>query len=146
MDTPTIRAAISADPALRALVPDTNAIAARLSAGRVRFKPTLVGVGSVLSALGLEVGGALCDVLQATPAYRHVWPLLRDHNLRIDDPQVRAGLQMLVGMQLSPTVKFSLAHAEALLALGQEPDPVDELAVRRAVYLDDGTIFWGAAP
>lgn len=143
MDTATIRAAISADPALRALVPDTHAIAARLSVGRVRFKPTLVGVGSVLSVLGLEVGSALCDVLQSTPAYRHVWPLLRDHNLRIDDPQVRAGLQMLVGMQLSPTVKFGIAHAEALLALGQEPDPVDELAVRRAVYLDDGTIFWG---
>ena len=53
MTADEIRAAIAADPALQALVPDTQAIAAALSVGRTRYVETQIGVGTIIEVLGL---------------------------------------------------------------------------------------------
>ena len=141
MDTATIRAAISADPALRALVPDTVALAAALSRGRTKLAPRYVGIGTVLSVLGLGVGNAFLDFVQATPAFRHVWPLLVSAHLSVDDPLVGTSLRSLVGVTLAPGIVFEAAHVEALLAIARVPDPVDEYSVRVALFADDGKLL-----
>ncbi len=63
-----IRAAIAADPALQALVPDTQAIAAALSAGRTRYAETNIGVGTIIEVLGLSVANPVLDAIYASLA------------------------------------------------------------------------------
>lgn len=129
-----IRAAIVADPALQALVPDTTAIATQLSAGRVRYEPTEIGVGTIIEALGLATANAVLDVIYSAPDYRHVKPLLDQSRLRLDSPFVRAALQEMVpGLLTQP-------QCDALLSRAQVPDPVSEFAVRLAIYNDDGSM------
>ncbi|KAI5914619.1 hypothetical protein [Thauera sp. 2A1] len=130
-----IRAAIGADPALQALVPDTVALAAALSEGRKRWKPTEIGVGTIIEVLGLAAANPVLDALYASPDYRHVKPLLEQGRLRLD-VVAQAGL-------LEPLVAGGLltqAQLDALVARAKEPAPVAEYDVRVAIYADDGSL------
>lgn len=130
-----IRAAIAADPALQALVPDTQAIADALSQGRTRWKRTDIGVGTIIEVLGLAAANPVLDALYASPDYRHVKPLLEQGRLRLD-VVAQAGM-------LHPLVTGGLltqAQLDALIARAKEADPVDEYQVRVAIHYNaDGT-------
>lgn len=130
-----IKAAISADAALQALADarDVDALVAALSTGRTRIVRVDAGNGTVLEALGLSVGNALLDVLYSAPQFRHVKPLLEQGRLRLDAPLVRATVQAMVGQQIASSITFEQAHADALLSLAVEPDPVSADAVWIAI-------------
>lgn len=130
-----IRAAIAADPALQALVPDTQAIAAALSVGRTRWKHTEIGVGTIIEVLGLAAANPVIDALYASPDYRHIKPLLDQGRLRLDVVAQAGMLQPLVTGEL-----LTQAQLDALIARAKEPAPVDEYAVRVAIYNDDGSL------
>ena len=135
MMTPAeIRTAILASPALVDLLPDSQAIADAMSAGRTRPNNVEIGNGLILATIGLASGNALLDALSATPDFRYVKPLLEQGRLVVSSP--------LVGVALAGMVAASVitqAEADALIALGREPDPVSEFDVRRAIWNDDGT-------
>lgn len=128
-----IRAAISADPALQALVPDTQAIADALSVGRTRYVETRIGVGTIIEVLGLATANAVLDVIYSAPSYRHVKPLLDRGRLRLDLPFVRGALQAMVPALLTQEQR------DELVARSAAPDPVSEFDVRVAIYNDDGS-------
>lgn len=130
-----IRAAISADPALQVLVPDTQAIADALSAGRTRWKHTEIGVGTIIEVLGLAAANPVLDALYASPDYRHVKPLLDQGRLRLDTVAQAGMLQPLVTGGL-----LTQAQLDALIARAKEPAPVAEYDVRVAIYNDDGSL------
>lgn len=130
-----IRAAIAADPALQALVPDTQAIAAALSVGRTRYVETQIGVGTIIEVLGLAAANPVLDALYASPDYRHIKPLLDQGRLRLDAVAQAGMLQPLVTGGL-----LTQAQLDALIARAKEPAPVDEYAVRVAIYNDDGSL------
>lgn len=134
MTAEEIRAAIAADPALQALVPDTSAIAAALSAGRVRYVETNIGVGTIIEVLGLSVANPVLDAIYASPDYRHVKPLLDQGRLRLDSEFVRGALQAMVPALLTQ------AQRDALVARAAVADPVGEYDVRCAIYADDGSL------
>lgn len=129
-----IRAAIAADEVLQALVPDTEALADALSAGRTRFVHTEIGVGTIIEVLGLATANAVLDVIYSAQDYRHVKPLLDQGRLRLDSAFVRATLQAMVPALLTQV------QCDALLARAQVTDPVSEFDVRCAIFNDDGTL------
>ena len=135
MTADEIRAAIAADPALQALVPNTQAIAAALSVGRTRWKHTEIGVGTIIEVLGLAAANPVLDALYAAPGYRHVKPLLDQGRLRLDVVAQAGMLQPLVTGEL-----LTQAQLDALVARAKEPAPVDEYDVRMAIYNDDGSL------
>src|SRR4051812_41653511 len=99
MTSSEILAAIEASPELQALVPDTSAIAAQLSVGRVKLVPTEIGSGTILATLaaaGLQ-GGVFLDAVESLgAANRDVYwtmDLIRQGRLRIDLVATRLGLQ-----------------------------------------------------
>lgn len=130
-----IRAAIVADPAIRALVPDTHAMAAALSEGRTRVVPKLGGVGVVMEALGPELGAQVLDGLDAlraeNSAVKWAWVLINRGELDFGSAATRAMITAL----LDDPVR------SALLAVAEVPDPVSEFAVRCAIYGDDGGLL-----
>lgn len=135
MTADEIRAAIAADPALQALVPDTQAIAAALSVGRTRYVETQIGVGTIIEVLGLAAANPVLDALYAAPDYRHVKPLLDQGRLRLDAVAQAGMLQPLVTGGL-----LTQAQLDALVARAKEPAPVAEYVVRVAIYNDDGSL------
>ena len=135
MTADEIRAAIAADPALQALVPDTQAIAAALSAGRMRWKHTEIGVGTIIEVLGLAAANPVLDALYVSPDYRHIKPLLDQGRLRLDVVAQAGMLQPLVTGEL-----LTQAQLDALVARAKEPAPVAEYDVRMAIYNDDGSL------
>ena len=135
MTADEIRAAIAADPALQALVPDTVALAAALSVGRTRYVETNIGVGTIIEALGLAAANPVLDAFDAAPDYRHVKPLLDQGRLRLDTVAQAGMLQPLVTGGL-----LTQAQLDALVARAKEPAPVAEYDVRVAIYNDDGSL------
>ena len=135
MTAEEIRAAIAADPALQALVPNTQAIADALSVGRTRWKHTEIGVGTIIEVLGIATANPVLDALYAAPDYRHVKPLLDQGRLRLDVVAQAGMLQPLVTGEL-----LTQAQLDALVARAKEPAPVDEYDVRMAIYNDDGSL------
>lgn len=111
-------------------------IAGILSVGRTRSTPTEVGNGTVLEALGLEVGNALLDVLLSTnPAspYRHVRPLLEQGRLRLDLAPAQMALGSLIGVEIAPGVTFTAEHVAALIARTRTADPISTNQVSDAL-------------
>ena len=135
MTVDEIRAAIAADPALQALVPDTVALAAALSVGRTRYVETQIGAGTIIEVLGLAAANPVLDALYAAPDYRHVKPLLDQGRLRLDAVAQAGMLQPLVTGGL-----LTQAQLDALVARAKEPAPVAEYDVRVAIYNDDGSL------
>lgn len=129
-----IRAAIAADPALQALVPDTNALAAALSQGRTRVVPRLGGVGLVMEALGPDVGAQVLDELDAlkatNSAVKWAWVLINRGDMDFGSSAARAMITAL----LDDPVR------SALLAVAEQPDLVPEFDVRLAIYNADGSL------
>lgn len=136
MTSDEIRAAIAADAELRALVPNTAALAERLSAGRVRLETRMVNVGTVLDTLGPSEGAAVLDALDGLrdtiSAVRWAFILLERNELDVSLDSVRGQIDALTGVVFSP------AAATALKKLAERPDPVSEFEVRSAIYADDG--------
>lgn len=134
-----IRAAINADPTIVALVPDTEAIAAALSVGRVRVQSRLGGVGVVMEALGPVAGAVLLDDLYAMRAtsspVKWAWVLIERGELDFGSPATRGMIQ-----QLADASAITREEATALLAIADVPDPVAEMDVRAAVFNDDGSL------
>lgn len=135
MTADEIRAAIAADPALQALVPDSQAIADALSVGRTRWKHTEIGVGTIIEVLGLAAANPVLDALYASPDYRHLKPLLDQGRLRLDVVAQAGMLQPLVTGGL-----LTQAQLDALIARAKEAAPVAEYDVRMAIYNDDGSL------
>ena len=133
-----IRAAIVASPDLQALVPDTGALAAALSAGRTRIESKEIGVGTILMVLQPH-GGAFLDGLVALgQTDRNVfWSmvLIQAGKFDVGLPGTRAQMQALAQARSSLNEAFS-----ALLALAEVADPVGEFDVRCAIFADDGTL------
>ena len=106
-------------------------IAAVLSVGRTRVVRTEVGKGAIIEAIGLTAGNALLDVIDSDPTYRHIKQLVENGWFNIGSALARASLDTLVPAVLSE------AHADALKALADVPDPVTPLQVARALEQGD---------
>lgn len=130
-----IRAAISADASIRALVPDTEAIAASLSSGRWAWVNTEIGKGTIIETLGLLAANSVLDSILTAPNYRHIKELLEQGRLRLDIAARGGLLQPLV-----PEVLTQGQH-DALCNRAKVMDPVSEYEVRQAIYADDGSLL-----
>ena len=116
----------------------TDAITAAVNVGRIKLNSTReIGNGAILETLGMDVGNKLLDTINTVPAFRYVKPMLDRSSLHVGSVLVQATVQSLV-----PSV-LTQAQADALCALGQSPDPVSELDVRKALYATDGTWLGG---
>lgn len=152
MTAAEIRAAIAAAPPLRALLPDTEAVAAALSAGRTRLVERMITERRILSALGVIAGAAFLDALDAFAAAslpsehplaayhsgirRAIGWLKTDDGLDIGDAASQAMLTVLAQAGV-----VDATSAATVQALARVPDPVSEFDVRRAVFADDGTLL-----
>jgi hypothetical protein len=87
--------------------------------GRIRPSSLEIGNGTVLETIGLEAGNALLDAIYNGPDFRHVRPLLEQGRLKASSPLIAGALAGLVQANV-----IQQAHADALLALGREPDPI----------------------
>lgn len=117
---------------------DADAIAAAVNVGRTRIVPRLGGIGAVMETLGSVDGplvlGAL-DSLKATlPAVRWGWVLLERGELDFGSTVTR---QMIDGLVMGGVM--TEAQGLAIKALAEQPDPVTEFDVRRAIWADDGS-------
>ena len=132
-----IRAAITADPELLALVPNTKAIADALSVGRMRIEKLNAGIGLVLETLGPDAGSQVLDSIDAmragNSAVKWAWYLLERGDLDFGSPATRGMISTLFAEQADVR--------DALLSVAEVPDPVSEFDVRRAVYADDGEVL-----
>ena len=117
---------------------DFDAIAAFVSAGRTKPSAREIGNGTILEVLGLATGNALLDVVNTVPDFRHVKPLVEQGRLTVGSPLVQATVQALVPMGV-----LTQPQADALCALGFDPDPVTALQVNQALVSDDGTWIGG---
>jgi hypothetical protein len=150
-----IRAEIVADPAIAALVPDTVAIAAALSANRTKLAPRNITERRIIAALGLVDGDAFLSALEAfttatldpahplkpyQPGLKRVLSWLRtDEGLDVGDPLAQQMLASLAAVGVVDSAASVTVRALALV-----PDPVPELEVRRAIFADDGSLLVGA--
>jgi len=126
---------IRALPAELLVTHDTQAIADALPPV-ITLVPTEIGNGTVLEVLGLTVGNALLDVLYTTADFRYVKPLLDQGRLRIDSAAARASLDGIAAAGVA--AGFGAAQATVLKELAQRSAAVDEMAVRKACWSDEG--------
>lgn len=152
MNVDEIRAAITGNPETRALLPSSgpevtqehiDAVAAALSVGRYRLRDTQIGPGTIMAACGAVEGAALLDALEALAQTPH--PLARavHWTLRIiDRGEFNLGIQASRDQvsALAAGGVMSAGTRDALLALGQEPDPVTARDVGLAITNDDGSL------
>lgn len=131
-----IRDAITASAEIHALVPDTTAIAAALSAGRTRYRATEIGKGTILQVLGLPAGNAVIDAILAAPDYRHIKELLEQGRLRLDIAAQGGLLQPLVIAGV-----MTQAQHDALCEVAMDADHIPEFEVRCAIFADDGSLL-----
>jgi hypothetical protein len=117
---------------------DFDAIAAAVSVGRTKPSTREIGNGTILEVLGLATGNALLDVVNTVPDFRYVKPLVEQGRLTVGSTLVQATVQSLVPMGV-----LTQPQADALCALGFDPDPVTALQVNQALVSDDGTWIGG---
>ena len=150
MTAAEIRAAITNDSAVLALMPDTVAITAALSAGRITLTLTMITERRILSVLGVVAGAVFLDALDAFAAAtlppehplaayhsgirRAVGWLNTDDGIDIGDPTSQAMLDALAAAGV-----VTAESAAIVKSLARVPAPLSELDVRRAVFADDGT-------
>lgn len=123
-----------ADCATALAAKDCQALAELLSAGRVRGNEREVGYGTIIEVIGISAGNQLIDFIQGQPDMRHVRPLLEQGRLRIGSALVQASLRTFVSAGA-----VTQANADALCALGLQPDPLTARQVAEALYHDDGS-------
>lgn len=141
-----IRDAIAASPELQALVPDTAALAAALSAGRTRVASHFASERGILERypLGPIEADALLAALEAFadtahPMARIVGRALKflamPEGLDIGSPATLGLLdQLMAGGVLTQTQR------DGLRQMATVSDPVNEFDVRVAIFNDDGTL------
>ena len=117
---------------------DFDAIAAAVSIGRKKPSTREIGNGTILEVLGLTVGNALLDVINTVPDFRYVKPLVEQGRLTVGSPLVQATVQALVPMGV-----LAQPQADALCALGFDPDPVTAAQVTQALIDDGGNWIGG---
>ena len=117
---------------------DADAIAAAVNVGRTRIAPRLGGIGAVMETLGAVDGPLVLDALESLkatlPAVRWGWVLLERGELDFCSTVTR---QMIDGLVMGGVM--TEAQGLALKALAEQPDPVTEFDVRRAIWADDGS-------
>lgn len=123
-----------ADCAAALAARDCQALAILLSAGRTCGNDREVGYGTILEVIGVAAGNQLIDFIQAQPDMRHVRPLLEQGRLRIGSALVQASLQAFAGAGA-----VTQANADALCALGLQPDPLTAQQVAEALFHPDGS-------
>jgi hypothetical protein len=136
-----IRVAITSDPALMALVPDTQAIADAMSQGRTKyglitrewFATWAAGTGmrAVIQDTANTQGHPLRSIALAC---LDVLAGAAD-GIELTNPANIGMIQAWVAAELMPQ-----SDADALIALGTVADPVSEFDVRKAVFNDDGSL------
>lgn len=122
---------------------DTAAIAASVSTGRrrLRTEPTHIGKGTILAVLGVDeqgelAGNAFLDAVDNGAPFRHIREVIARGDFDLTDPLAQAMVQSLTSQEKGGLL--TQAQADALCALGYQPDPVSELEVRVACYAADG--------
>lgn len=106
-----------------------DAIAAAVNIGRKRPKKTALGEGGIIAAIGdLDAGNAFLDVVDSAAPYRHIKKVIARGDFDIGEPMAQAGVQQMVGAGV-----LTQAQADALCALGYEPDPVSSQQVSDAM-------------
>lgn len=105
-----------------------------MSVGRTRANTREIGNGSILETLGIAAGNALLDVINSDATFRYVKPLVNQGRLLIGAPLVQATVQSLASAVLTQE------QANALCALGHEPNPYTAQDVAEAVFNPDGSL------
>jgi hypothetical protein len=124
-----IKDAIAASPELQAMaaVGNTQGIADVLSIGRKKTVAVEVGNGTILEVLGFAKGNAVLDVINSTPDFRYVKPLVEQGRLRLDSPLTIAALQSMV-----PAV-LTNEDVSRFVARTQVDDPITHTQVGEAL-------------
>lgn len=135
MDIADIRLAIESEPALQALLPNTQAIAAELSTRDTYKVPFEIGIGLIFNTIGLDAGNALLDAIKATASFRHVYPMLEQGRLDLSSPLVEVALDALVQAEV-----VTSSDKQTLLSLCIKPVDVPESDVKQAIWHDDGSL------
>ena len=135
MDIADIRLTIESEPALQALLPNTQAIAAELSTRETHKVPFEIGIGLILNTIGLDAGNALLDAIKATASFRHVYPLLEQGRLDLSSPLVEVALDALVQAEV-----ITSSDKQTLLSLCIRLVEVPESDVKQAIWHDDGSL------
>lgn len=129
MTTQEIKDAIAASAELQAMATagNTQGIADVLSVGRKKKVPTEVGNGTILEVLGFAKGNALLDVINNTPDFRYVKPLVEQGRLRLD-----AALTVGALMSMVPAI-LTAQDVANLVARAEVDDPVSHMQVALAI-------------
>ena len=101
-----------------------------MNVGRTKATDTEIGNGMILEVLGLTLGTQVLDLINSTPAYKYVKPLLEQGRLKISSALAQGAVQAFVPGLLTQ------AQADAIKALGIADDHVS--AARVANALDGG--------
>lgn len=140
MTAEEIRAIITADAELKALVPDVAAIKAELESRYVTVQPKLGGIGTIIEAIGQEEGPALLDALDAMRAqsslFKWGWYLVERGDLDFGATTTRNLIDGLVVQ----TVISAEAGAK-LKALAETPRQFSEPLIKRAIWSDSGEVL-----
>ncbi len=142
MDAQEIRAAIAADPSLQALVPDAVALAAHatfaghttvgmLSAARFAQWAVAAGMRGKIEDISATSGHPLRD---SALAMRDVLGGSMD-GIDLSD----ASNQAVVSAWITAG-ELSQGAADMLYSMASHADPVSELAIRQAIYNNDGSL------
>lgn len=131
----SLRDQVHAEPRCAAALAakDCAELARLMSVGRGRANRREIGNGTILEVLGLEVGNVVLDLINGVGDYRHVKPLIDQGRLLIGSPLAQTTVQSLVPNALTQ------AQADALCALGQEPNPYTAQDIAEALFNPDGT-------
>ena len=117
---------------------DADSIAAVVNVGRTRIVPRLGGIGAVMETLGSVDGPVVLDALDSLkatlPAVRWGWVLLERGELDFGATVTR---QMIDGLVMGGVMTED--QGLSIKALAEQPDPVTEFDVRRAIWADDGS-------
>lgn len=116
---------------------DADAIAALVSVGRTSIVPSLGGIGAVMETLGAVDGPVVLDALDSLkatlPAVKWGWVLLERGELDFGSVVTR---QLIDGLVMGGVM--TEAQGLAIKSLAEQPDPVSEFDVRKAIWADDG--------
>ena len=118
---------ILALPAELRATQDTQAIADALPPV-VTIRAREIGKGKVLGTIGLEAGNKLLDTIDNVADFRHVKQLVANGWLDVGDALTRA----MIDQVCTPE------DGAALKALAEISTPIDEMAVRRVCWSDNG--------
>lgn len=120
------------------LLPDRNdvAIAAIISAGRVKTQPTPIGIGTVLAVMAPS-GGEFLNALESMGAtdanVKWALKMIEQSTFDVGHAVTRAQLQAFAGAV--PAMSAAIA---ALLVVAESPDPIQVGAVSDALNIAEG--------